>query len=162
MSAERFIFKRWKATSGLRMIEAHPIFVMGIWRFKAVVPRYNPKILTLSDRSSIAHDTFLQIGAEEGAPVLLLFLAMTGVAFRNCRAVRRHPGTRLTAIGFATELSLIGISATALSITVEFLPFCIPMFFSENRREIVLGTPRWLNLLRRRTIRLGPRENSCR
>ena len=122
--------------AGLRMMQAHPIFGVGVGHFKTVAPSYNPEILKLSRRGWIAHDTFIQIGSEAGIPALLLFLAMLRIAFRNFQVAQRSPDARLAALGFSMEASFIGISIAALSITVEFLPFCILIVLSQSLREI--------------------------
>jgi O-antigen ligase len=122
--------------AGLRMMKAHPIFGVGLERFKAVAPDYNPEILKLSQRSWIAHDIFVQIGSEAGIPALLLFLAMLGVAFRNFRLTQQSSDERLAALGLAMEVSLIGISIAGLSISSDFLPFCIIIVLSHSLREI--------------------------
>ena len=125
--------------AGLRMMEAHPVFGVGLGRFKAVAPDYNPEILAFGGRSWIAHDTFLQIGSEAGIPALLLFLAMLGVAFRNFRTAQHSSDERLAALGLAMKGSLVGISIAALSISVEILPFCIIIILSQSLREIALS-----------------------
>jgi O-antigen ligase len=125
--------------AGLRMMEAHPIFGVGLGNFKAVAPDYNPEIRKLGGRSWIAHDTFIQIGSECGIPALLLFFAMLGVAFRNFRLTQRSSDAPLAALGRAMEASLIGISITALSISVEIMPFCIIILLSQGLREIAVS-----------------------
>ena len=122
--------------SGLHMIEAQPIFGVGLQQFMAVAPDYNPDLLKVGHHSWIAHDTFLQIGAEAGIPVLLLFLTMLGVSFRNLRAAQRSSNRSLAALGFAMSVSLLGISIAGLSITAEFMPFFILMVLSQSLREI--------------------------
>jgi O-antigen ligase len=123
--------------TGLHMIEAHPIFGVGLEQFIVVAPDYNPDLLKVGNNHSwIAHDTFLQIGAEAGIPVLLLFLAMLGICYRNFRAAQRSFNKRLAALGLAMAVSLLGISIAGLSITAEFLPFCILIVLSKSLREI--------------------------
>jgi O-antigen ligase len=126
--------------AGLRMMEAHPIFGVGLGQFKAVAPEYNPEILKLAGRSWIAHNTFIQVGSEAGIPALLLFLAMLGVAYRNFRAARRSSDERLAALGLFMEASLIGICIAALTTSVEFLPFCMIIILSQSLREIAAAT----------------------
>jgi O-antigen ligase len=132
--SSRIHFELLKA--GLRMIGAHPVFGVGLERFKAVVPEYDPEILKLSGHSWIAHDTFVQVGAEAGIPALLLFLTMLGIAFRNFGLAQRSSNDRLAALGFAMTTSLLGISIDGLSFSAEFLPFCILIVLSQSLREI--------------------------
>jgi O-antigen ligase len=132
--SSRIHFELFKC--GLHMIEAHPIFGVGLQQFMVVAPDYNPELVKVGGHSWIAHDTFLQIGAEAGIPTLLLFLAMLGVCFRNFRAAQRSSNKRLAALGLAMTVSLLGISIAGLSITAEFLPFCILIVLSQSLREI--------------------------
>jgi hypothetical protein len=122
--------------AGLRMIESHPVSGVGLGQFKEVAPEYNPKILELADRSYIAHDTYIQMGAECGVPVLLLFIALLALALHNIGIARRSSDSVLGALAGAIQLSLVGISVAALSITAELLPFWILIFLSQNLREI--------------------------
>jgi len=122
--------------AGLRMMEHHPIFGIGLEQFKAQEVAYNPEILQLSRGSLLAHDTFVQIGAESGIPVLVLFLAMIGIALRNFGKTYQTSDPRLIAMGRAMQLGLIGICVAATSITVELLPFFLLIFLSPNFREV--------------------------
>jgi O-antigen ligase len=122
--------------AGLLMIEHHPLLGVGMGQFKSVAPDYNPEIADVAGRSYIAHNTFLQIAAECGLPVLLLFIAMLVVATRNFRTAQRASAPAVAALGTAMQISLAGISVAALSITVEGLPFWILIFLSHNLCEI--------------------------
>jgi len=126
------------AKAGMRMMEVHPLLGVGLDQFKPNAPKYNPEISRISKRTWLAHDTFVQMGAECGIPVLLLFVAMLGVALRNFRAARRASNPALAELGVALSLGLIGISIAAFSITVELLPFWLFTFLSPSFREISL------------------------
>jgi len=127
--------------AGMRMIESHPLFGIGLDQFKALAPEYNPEVLKLADRSYIAHDTFLQIGAECGMPALLLFIVMLGIAARNFRSAQRNIDSGFSACGQALQLSIVGVSVVAFTITAELLPFWLLIFFSQNFREIAVALP---------------------
>jgi O-antigen ligase len=124
------------AKAGIRMIRAHPFFGVGLDQFKPEAPRYNPKILEISDRSWLAHDTFIQIGAECGLPILLLFLSILIAATRNFGRGRRSGDPALADLGFAMQAGLIGISLAAISITIDLLPFWLLIFMSPSFSEI--------------------------
>ena len=126
--------------AGLRIMEAHPIFGVGLGHFKEVAPDYNPQILKLAHRSWLAHDTFIQIGSEAGIPALLLFLAMLGVSISNFRSARESPDVALAGLASSMQISLIGICVAALSISVETLPFWLIMFLSQSFREIAVAS----------------------
>jgi O-antigen ligase len=74
----------WRA--GLRMIEQHPLFGIGLGEFK-------PQMLDYADPdvgfSSIAHNTYLEVAAETGLPSLLVFVAMLLFTYRSLGRVRR-------------------------------------------------------------------------
>jgi len=125
--------------AGLNMIATHPMFGVGLGEFKAMAPAYNAELLKLAKRSYIAHDTFIQIGAEGGIPTLLLLLAMMSTAIVNFRSVRRSSDTALVALSFSMQIGLMGISIAALSITTQLLPFWIFIFLSQNLREIAVA-----------------------
>lgn len=127
------------AKAGISMMKAHPLLGVGLDQFKPNGPKYNPEILRLSDRTWLAHDTFIQLGAECGIPVLLSFVAMLIVALRNFRAARRTNNPTLADLGLAMSLGLIGISIAAFSITVELLPFWLFIFLAPGFREISLA-----------------------
>jgi O-antigen ligase len=122
------------------MMERHPIFGVGMGQFKPMAVTYNPEILHFSHRSWLAHDTFVQIGAECGLPVLLLFVMMIALALRNFKKADQGSDPSLIALGRAMQLGLIGISAAATSISVEFLPFGLLIFLSPNFAEVARGT----------------------
>jgi O-antigen ligase len=124
------------AKAGILMIEAHPLLGVGLDQFKPTAPQYNPEITRLSHQTWLAHDTFVQMGAECGIPVLLLFVAMLGVALRNFQSARRIEDPALAELGLALTLGLIGISIAAFSITVELLPFWLFTFLAPSFREI--------------------------
>jgi O-antigen ligase len=123
--------------AGLAMIEAHPIFGIGLERFKAEAVKYNSGVYSVAGRAYIAHDTYIQIAAEEGLPMLLLFLVMIGSAFRNLAAVRRYAGQPLGDLAGAMQVGLVGFCIAAVSVTAEYIfPFWIIVFLSHNLREI--------------------------
>jgi len=125
--------------AGIRMMEAHPMFGIGMGRFKELAPEYNPKILQVSNRSYIAHNTFIQIGSERGIPALLLFFAMLLVTFRNFRLARLSSNMSLSALSLSMQISLIGIVIANLTVTADLLPFWLLMILSQNCRELAIS-----------------------
>lgn len=128
--------------AGLNMIAAHPMFGVGLGEFKAMAPVYNAELLKLTKQSYVAHDTFIQIGAEGGMPTLFLFLAMMSTAIVNFKSVRPSSDTALAALAFSMQIGLMGISIAAVSITAQLLPFWIFIFLSQNLREIAVADVR--------------------
>ena len=123
------------------MIAAHPVFGVGLGVFKDVAPLYNPEISKLIKGSYIAHNTFIQIGAECGLPELFLFLAMIGYALHNFRLTERSSDEALASVGAAMWISLVGICVGTLTQSVQLLPFWILIFLSQNLREVALAVP---------------------
>ena len=123
--------------AGINMIESHPLFGVGLDRFKAVAPEYNADLLRVGGRSYIAHNTYIQIGAECGLPVLLLFLALLAIAMANCRVARKVPDGPMVDLASAIQIGLIGFCVAGASVTAEFVTaFWILVFLSQNLREI--------------------------
>jgi O-antigen ligase len=124
---------------GLRMIETHPVFGIGLDQFKSQVGYYNAALYKVSNRNYIAHNTYIHIAAEEGIPILCLFLCMLWLAQKNYRVVRKSGSSSgFAEISVAMRLGLIAymIAAFFLSAQLEktlwvFLPL------SQNLREIV-------------------------
>ncbi len=122
----------WMA--GLRMIEAHPISGIGLGQFRAQVLRYeglNDKPVQL-----LAHNTYIEVSAEQGLLGLLAYLALIWSGFRALsRAARfeRQPMMREVAIGFQAAMIAATVCAIFVSASwfrflwlVLFLPACLP------------------------------------
>ncbi len=128
--------------AGVAMIESYPLTGVGLERFKATAPNFNPELLQVAGRRFIAHDTYIQIAAESGLPVLMLFLALIAIAIMNCSAARCGANAPLTRMATAIQLGLIGYSVAAASVTAEYVTtFWILVFVSQNLREIVATLP---------------------
>jgi len=123
--------------AGLAMIKSYPLTGVGLERFKDTAPDFNPELLQVAGRRFIAHDTYIQIAAETGLPVLILFLALMTAAIMNCRAVRGSSNAPLARMATAMQLGLMGFSIAAASMTAEYVTtFWILVFLSQNLREI--------------------------
>jgi O-antigen ligase len=123
--------------AGLAMIESNPLTGIGLGQFKDLAPNYNRELLQVARRRYIAHNTYIQIAAETGLPVLFLFLALVATAFINCRAVRRSTNAPLARMAAAIQVGLIGYSVAAASVTAEYVTtFWILVFLSQNLREV--------------------------
>lgn len=126
---------------GLRMIASNPIFGVGPDQFKQVLPQYNPGILRTAHRSFIAHNTYVQIGAEGGIPSLALFLAIVMAALRNCRTAEQRAVVigdwQLDQAGVAIRLGLIAFAVAAFFLTATFSKeLWLFVFLSQNIKEI--------------------------
>jgi O-antigen ligase len=130
------------AKAGLAMIETYPLTGVGLEQFKDSAPAYDPELLQVAGRRYLAHDTYIEIAAETGLPVLMLFLLIMAIAVFNCRAARRSANAPLARMATAMQLGLIGFSIAAASVTAEYVTtFWIVVFLSQNLREIVAALP---------------------
>ena len=73
-------------------MEAHPVFGVGLGQFKSAEFHYNPLLISLEAHPHIAHDTYVQLGAEGGIPTLALYLAILGVTLATCRRAQKTAG----------------------------------------------------------------------
>jgi probable O-glycosylation ligase (exosortase A-associated) len=85
--------KVWKRGMGYML--QHPVLGVGAGNFPTAEGTISPLIkaspINKGVKWSVAHNSFLQVGAELGIPGLLLFLSMLLSAFAALRAVQRSP-----------------------------------------------------------------------
>ncbi|MCS6829115.1 MAG: O-antigen ligase family protein [Armatimonadota bacterium] len=75
-------FRLWTWRGTLRMVQAHPLLGTGLGTYEIAYPRYAYVGFT-----RLAHNSYLQLGAEAGVPALALLLGTLGVlAWRVTRA----------------------------------------------------------------------------
>lgn len=126
---------------GLRMIETHPLCGIGLDQFKSQVGYYNPALYQVSKRNYIAHNTYIHVAAEEGLPVLAVFLAMIWLTLRSCRRAQREARDELLAgLASSMELGLAAYLVVAMFLSaqlVKTLWIFVPL--SQNLLEIVLA-----------------------
>jgi O-antigen ligase len=102
----------WRA--GLRMMEAHPITGIGLGNFKPLVQGYEQGDTTVD---FIAHNAYVEIGAELGLPALFVFLGILVSSYLALGRVRvrafraKQPFVWQTALGL--QAGLLG-SAVAI------------------------------------------------
>jgi O-antigen ligase len=111
------------ARAGIRMMEKHPVFGVGLGQFKAVEFHYNPLLMVLEENPHIAHNTYVQLGAEGGIPTLALFLAILGVTLATCRSAQKTPGAPedISALALAFQIGLIGIMVAEIFLTAQYI-----------------------------------------
>ncbi|HVB80563.1 MAG TPA: O-antigen ligase family protein [Candidatus Binataceae bacterium] len=122
--------------AGLAMVESHPLFGVGLDRFKAIAPRYDPRLRDLGTQY-IAHNTYLQVAAETGLPGLILFLALMAAGFGNCRTAERDANDpALAGFAAALRLALLAYAIAGLFLTAEFVVwYWLLIFLSRNLCE---------------------------
>jgi O-antigen ligase len=131
---------RWQVLlAGAAMIRAHPFFGVGLDLYKPLSVQYNPSLR--ASGGNIAHNTYMQVGAEGGLVTLTLFLSLMAIALKNCRDVRRL--TRNEEIGdLASALrgSILAYAAAAAFLSASYQVFYwLLVIMSENLRDITFA-----------------------
>lgn len=106
--------------AALRMIADSPIAGVGPYNFKAMSTHYSGLAQGL-----IAHNTYLELGAEVGLPVLVLFLLVVVATFRGLGAgvrLRGLPGRsrELSALADAMRSGLAGFLVAGTFISAQY------------------------------------------
>lgn len=109
--------------AGLHMMEAHPVFGIGLDQFKSAEFLYNPRLAIVEPNAHIAHNTYVQLGAEGGVPTLALYLAILGVTLVTCRRARKLPGVpaEIASLALSFQIGLIGIMVAQFFLTAEYV-----------------------------------------
>ena len=109
--------------AGIRMMEAHPIFGIGLGQFKSVEFHYNPVLTDLEPDPKIAHNTYVQLAAEGGIPTLALYLAILALTLATCRRAQKAPGVPedIAGLALAFQIGLIGIMVAEFFLTAQYV-----------------------------------------
>lgn len=111
------------AKAGVAMMEAHPLFGVGLNQFKPVEFHYNPMLEDLIPFPKIAHNTYVQLGAEGGIPTLVLYVAILVLTLATCRAGRKLSGVPddIAALARSFQFGLIGIMVVQFFLTAQYI-----------------------------------------
>ncbi len=111
------------ARAGVLMMEAHPVFGVGLGQFQPSEFQYNPLLISLEAHPHIAHNTYVQLGAEGGILTLALYLAILGVTLASCRKAEKTPGVpdATAALALAFQVGLIGIMVAEFFLTAQYI-----------------------------------------
>ena len=111
------------AKAGVSMMEDHPIFGIGLGQFKSYEFHYNPILIELEPDPKIAHDTYVQLGAEGGIPTLLLYLAIFAVTLSICRRSQKLPGVPedISALALSFQIGIIGVMVAEFFLTAQYI-----------------------------------------
>jgi len=139
--------RRWHLVkAGLGMMAEHPLKGVGLGQFKAWSLFYEPAL----GYAGVAHNTYIEVGAELGLPALLLFLGIIWHTYRDLLRMRRKykyerdrdlwllfTSLTVSLTGFVIGGSFISGENTKLFWLVVFLTIalrrCVLM---ENRLEV--------------------------
>jgi O-antigen ligase len=111
------------ARAGIAMMVDHPLFGVGLGQFQSVEFHYNPMLMSFEANPHVAHNTYVQLGAEGGIPTLFLYLAILGVTLSTCRSARKMPGVSedVAALALALQVGLIGIMVAEFFLTAQYI-----------------------------------------
>ncbi len=111
------------ARAGIRMMEAHPVFGVGLGQFRSVEYQYSPALGALGSKHHVAHNTYVELGAEGGIPTLALYLAILGGALAACRSSQKLPGVPedISALALSFQLGLIGIMVAEFFLSATYI-----------------------------------------
>lgn len=106
--------------AGFRMVADAPITGVGPQNFKALSLKYAPEL----DRAFIAHNTYLELAAETGIPVLVLFLLLLWQVYRTfnrATQLRGSPEAReLATLAEGLRCGLLGFVVSASFISAQY------------------------------------------
>ncbi len=111
------------ARAGIHMIAAHPVFGVGMDQFKSVEFHYNPTLISLEPNPHIAHDTYVELGAEGGLPTLALYLTILAMTLAACRNSQKLAGVPedISALAMSFQIGLIGIMVAQFFLTAQYI-----------------------------------------
>lgn len=126
-------------SSGWRMMQSSPVLGVGVGNFKSALDRILFQERGFGIKYSVAHNTYIELGAELGLPGLAVFLGIIGATLvsteRTRRAARRAGvplvGRAATAmqvglVGFAVAITFVSAEYHKLFWLVVFLSACLP------------------------------------
>jgi O-antigen ligase len=108
--------------AGIHMMEVHPLFGVGLGQFQSVEFHYNPA-LDAEVKPHIAHNTYVQLGAEGGIPTLALYLVILGVTLSSCRISQKLPGVPedISALALSFQIGLAGIMMAQFFLSAQYV-----------------------------------------
>ena len=111
------------ARTGIEMMAAHPVFGIGMGQFLVQEYEYNPGLADLQPDPKIAHDTYVQLGAEGGIPTLALYLAILAVTLSVCGRSRKLPGVpgEIAALALSFQIGIVGIMVAEFFLTAQYV-----------------------------------------
>ena len=106
---------------GVRMMLAHPLLGVGLDNFRYNIPDFvtSEEANGMDQLRRIAHNSYVEIGAEAGIPGLLLFLGMLVASLLSLEQVARR----------AKRLDNLTLMQIALGLQAGLLGSCVSIFF---------------------------------
>jgi O-antigen ligase len=131
---------------GVRMMLAHPLFGVGLDNFKLYITQYvtSEEAGRMDVVRRIAHNSYVEVGAEAGLPGLLLFVGMLLATLLSLEQVARRSkllgNSTLTQIALGLQAGLVGSCVSIFFVSGEyqkmlwlavFLTMCLPPLVDE-------------------------------
>ena len=158
----------WKR--GVGYMAANPVLGVGLRNFP-LAEGHSPESKARAERGagfkwSVAHNSFVEVGAELGVLALALFVWMLISAFRMLRRIRSVRASkddatmREVALSYALSTSLVGFIVSGFFVSAWYFSYVfmllgLVMGFSKVDRFLKTRSPAWAghsNLQRRRVI----------
>jgi O-antigen ligase len=113
----------WKR--GIGYMVSHPVLGVGARAFPVAEGTLAPEAVLRKPygrgfKWSVAHNSFIEVGAEIGVLGLALFVALFRGAFRALSRIRRGPGGEAAFLAQALAASLVGFAVTAFFLSQEY------------------------------------------
>lgn len=139
----------WRA--GWRMIQAHPLFGVGLGNFTRTSPLFEDQSAfygTVNDKvQGLACNAFLELGAELGLIGLLLFIGILVATYISLGRVRRRTAGKPNLLHMAATSMQVALVAFSVSLVflsgqylkpfwmLVFLSMCLPALEAQQRRQ---------------------------
>lgn len=123
-SQQRLLY--WE--NGWEMMKEHPVFGVGYYNFIPYYERYYPQDMLYED-AELAHNIFIQVGADLGFSGLLIYFLMILIAFRIARRARQDLQDRgeewrfFSGLAGALNISFLGFLVAGQFVSVVYYPF---------------------------------------
>ena len=136
--------------AGLRMMLAHPILGVGLDNFRMSVANFVglDEMLRMDRVNRVAHNSYVEIGAEMGIPALLCFLAIIFFSLKSLGQValkaKRLGVPQLTHLAYGLQAGLLGSSVSIFFVSGEyekmywvslFLTMCLPPLVDQMEKN---------------------------
>jgi O-antigen ligase len=139
-------------SGGLKLIELHPIFGVGLDNFSREVPKYidSSQIPIGETVRRVAHNSYMEIAAELGIPALLMFVGIIVSSVRSLEKMRLASGKSgdefLQRVALGLQAGIVGASVALFFVSGEyqkmfwlaiFLSACIPSLVRSESASLV-------------------------
>jgi len=144
-------------SGGLKMIEDHPIFGVGLDNYRIATQNYvNYGDIPAGETGTrVAHNSYLEIAAEMGLPALFIFLGILVSSFRTLgrvyRAAMSSGDEFLRRVALGMQAGILGAAVALVFVSGEyqkmfwfsiFISACLPQLVHSESTEAAVTVPR--------------------